>query len=272
MASESIRVTTVIPASAARIYRAWLSAREHSAFTGSKATVTPKPGGRFTAWDGYIAGKNIELEPERTIVQSWRTTEFPPESPDSRLEVVFDPASGGTRVTIIHTEIPPGQGERYRSGWVKKYFEPMQRYFAPHAEVAATSALSREKAEPDDSLGSATSARRGRERIPRAAAAGVFEGRESVAPRGVTRAAGASRLAKDKYDAVAKAILAVVPRKGDGILVKDLPKAVAARVPKTLFENGSVSRYTTAVKRDLEARGVIERVAGSKPERFVRKK
>lgn len=129
MATESIRLSVVLPASAQRIYRAWLDAREHAAFTGGKATSSSKVGGRFTAWDGYIEGKNLELKPERRIVQAWRTSEFPEDSPDSRLEVVLDPASGGTRLTLVHSDIPPGQGERYRSGWVKHYFEPMKAYF-----------------------------------------------------------------------------------------------------------------------------------------------
>ena len=41
MATDSIRVSTVIPAHPERVYRAWLDAGEHGAFTGSKATGEP---------------------------------------------------------------------------------------------------------------------------------------------------------------------------------------------------------------------------------------
>ena len=130
MPNESIRVSDVIPAPPDRIYRAWLDASEHSAFTGGEATVDPFPGGKFTAWDGYIEGTTLELEPGNRIVQAWRTTEFPPGSADSRLEVLLEPAEGGTRVTFIHTEIPEGQGASYESGWEEYYFGPMRKYFA----------------------------------------------------------------------------------------------------------------------------------------------
>ena len=37
--------------------------------------------------------------------------------------------SEGTRVVIIHTDIPEGQSERYETGWIEYYFEPMKKYF-----------------------------------------------------------------------------------------------------------------------------------------------
>ncbi len=130
--AESFELSTFFPKiSAERIYRAWLDSREHSEFTGSPAQVDPTVGGKFTAWDGYISGKTIELEPFHCILQAWRTTEFPEESPDSQLEIQIEDAEGGAKVTLIHTDIPDGQGEDYRQGWDEYYFQPMQRYFPP---------------------------------------------------------------------------------------------------------------------------------------------
>jgi uncharacterized protein YndB with AHSA1/START domain len=129
MSLESIRVSAVIPASAERIYEAWLDSEEHSAFTGGKATVESGVGGRHTAWDGYIEGQTLELEPARRIVQSWRSLDFPPDAQPSRVEVLFAEVPGGTEVTVVHTEIPVGQGEQYEEGWVDHYFKPMAQYF-----------------------------------------------------------------------------------------------------------------------------------------------
>jgi activator of HSP90 ATPase len=67
-------------------------------------------------------------------VQAWRTSEFPANAPDSRLEVILDPAPGGTMLTLNHSNIPDGQGERYQHGWVENYFEPMREYFTSLAE------------------------------------------------------------------------------------------------------------------------------------------
>src|SRR5215472_13319738 len=130
MATESIEVSGVVHAPAERIYQAWLSSSEHTAMTGSRATVEGNVGGRFTAYDGRIEGANVELEPGRRIVQRWRSTDFPAEAGDSLLEVRFEPIDIGTRVAFVHSEIPEGQGTLLEEGWRKYYLEPMDRYFA----------------------------------------------------------------------------------------------------------------------------------------------
>ena len=70
------RLSRDLPATPQAVYDAWLDSAAHSAMTGSKAKIGNSVGERYTAWDGYIAGKTLELAPGRRIVQSWRTTEF----------------------------------------------------------------------------------------------------------------------------------------------------------------------------------------------------
>ena len=130
---ESIKVSATFPVAPKDLYEAWLNGKKHSAFTGSKATVTPKVGGKFTAWDGYISGKTLELEPYARILQSWRSTEFSPENPDSILEILFAPDKKGTKLTLIHSNIPKSQGKQYKQGWLDFYFKPMQEYFQKKA-------------------------------------------------------------------------------------------------------------------------------------------
>jgi len=127
--SESVKVSTVLNATAKEIYTAWLDSKGHAAFTGSAAKVSAKKGSKFTAWDGYISGKNVALKPYTRIVQKWRTTEFPEGSPDSNLEILLEQGKKGTKLTLIHTEIPDGQAKEYKKGWVDFYFKPMKEYF-----------------------------------------------------------------------------------------------------------------------------------------------
>jgi activator of HSP90 ATPase len=119
-----------LPVEPERLYKAWLSSQEHSAFTGSVARITARVAGAFTAWDGYISGRTLELEPYRRIVQAWRTTEFPEGAEDSRLEITIDVVEGGAKLTLIHTNLPEGSSEEYRQGWEDFYFAPMRAYFA----------------------------------------------------------------------------------------------------------------------------------------------
>jgi uncharacterized protein YndB with AHSA1/START domain len=137
MPTESCRVSDVVPASPEQIFFAWLDGRLHTAMTGGTATGTGVVGSRFTAWDGYIEGTTLELEPGRRIVQAWRTSEFPPASPDSRIEVMLEPAVGGTSVVILHSEIPEGQGRQYQEGWQEHYLGPMKAYFGKAMKKSA---------------------------------------------------------------------------------------------------------------------------------------
>jgi activator of HSP90 ATPase len=134
---ESFEVSIVLPATPKRLYAAWLSSRGHSAMTGGAALIDPRVGGLHHEWDGYIWGTNLELEPFSRIVQSWHTAEFPAGSQDSRLEVRFEAVKGGTQLTLIHSGIPEGQGESYKSGWDENYFQPMKKYFKPAKKPAS---------------------------------------------------------------------------------------------------------------------------------------
>jgi activator of HSP90 ATPase len=127
--NESVIVSAVIPASREKIYKGWLNGHEHSSFTGSAATASNRKGGNFTAWEGYISGKNLELLPYERIVQAWRTTEFSERDPDSKLEIILEEHKDGTKVTLKHTNIPKGQGKGYKKGWLDFYFKPMKEYF-----------------------------------------------------------------------------------------------------------------------------------------------
>ena len=121
-------VADVIPASPEVIYAAWLDSDEHSLMTGGQAKVSAKVGESFEAWDGYIHGTNLELEPSKRILQSWRTSEFAESDIDSLLEIILEAEGIGTRVTIQHTRLPE-DGMQYQQGWVDAYFTPMKEYF-----------------------------------------------------------------------------------------------------------------------------------------------
>lgn len=120
---------TILSATPEAIFTTWLSSEGHSAMTGSNAEISDKVGAEFTAWDGYISGTNILLEPFWHIIQSWRTTEFPDNDPDSHLEILLQETEGGTEITLIHTQLPE-HGEQYRQGWINFYFDPMETYFS----------------------------------------------------------------------------------------------------------------------------------------------
>jgi activator of HSP90 ATPase len=123
-------VSGQIPATPQEIYEAWLSSEGHSAMTGGLAHVDPTVGGEFDAWDGYIHGKNLVLEPYTRIVQTWRSAQFSDEHEDSTIEVLLEANGGCTLVTVRHANVPSDQPGYENGGWDRSYFSPMQGFFA----------------------------------------------------------------------------------------------------------------------------------------------
>lgn len=121
-------VSEIFPADPEELYNAWLDSEVHSAMTGGRAFMSFVVGDTFTAWDGYIKGKNLLLESGKRIRQSWRTTEFMAVDPDSLLEITFEPVNNGTLMTIRHSNLPD-HGMQYQQGWRDAYFGPMKAYF-----------------------------------------------------------------------------------------------------------------------------------------------
>ena len=130
MKREALRVTSTIPVAPTTLYFAWIDSDHHSSMTGSAAKIDPVVGAKFSACNGYVTGKLVILDLGRRIVMSWRTTDFPRDAADSRVEVHFETLGLSTRILILHTEIPEGQSEKYMALWNEKYITPMRAYFS----------------------------------------------------------------------------------------------------------------------------------------------
>ena len=129
MENKTIRQKTVVRAKPDEVYEAFVDARKHSAFTGSKATCDTRVGGKFTAWDGYISGRNLDLDKGKRIVQEWTTTEWPKDHPPSRLELSFRKVKEGTEILMVHSGVPAEQADDIAEGWNEFYWKPLKGYF-----------------------------------------------------------------------------------------------------------------------------------------------
>lgn len=131
---STLLLSAWFPTTPGALYRAYLSSDEHTAMTGGAADIAPREGRPFSAWDGYIDGAILDLEPGKRILSSWRTADFQDDDGDSLVEIALVAEEGGTRLWLHHTEIPRSQGNRYQSGWEDFYFRPMTDYFAAYLD------------------------------------------------------------------------------------------------------------------------------------------
>ncbi len=128
----TIKQIVIIPnATPLEIFRALTTSKLHSEVTGSPAKVSTRVGGKFSAWDEYITGKNLKLVKGKKLVQEWRTTEWPDDStPSSILDITLRPTSKGTELKMVHSKIPSRElAKSYDEGWYTSYWNPMKEHF-----------------------------------------------------------------------------------------------------------------------------------------------
>ena len=125
--SKPIHQTVTFKASPHDVYEALMDSKKHAAFSGGKAVISRKAGGKISAYDGYIAGKNIELVPDEKIVQSWRAVDWP-EGVFSTITFKLTPIPEGTRLDFTHVDVPEGTEEEFTQGWIDNYWEPMKTF------------------------------------------------------------------------------------------------------------------------------------------------
>lgn len=125
-----IKQKVTFSASPHDVYELLMDSKKHAAFTGSEAKIGKKVGDSFSAYDGWIKGKNVELVKDKKIVQEWwGDDENWPHGVVSLVTFVFTKVNKGTKLGFIHLGIPPGWKKDLADGWEGYYWEKMKRYF-----------------------------------------------------------------------------------------------------------------------------------------------
>ncbi|MDP4200987.1 MAG: SRPBCC family protein [Bacteroidota bacterium] len=129
MATKTIKQTRTFNASAKDLYETLMDSRKHAKMTGAPAQISTKVGGAFSVHDGYATGTNLELKPNKKIVQSWHASDWP-EGHDSRVTFAFAPAGKGkTKLTFTHSGVPEDQVADLKQGWIDYYWTPLAALF-----------------------------------------------------------------------------------------------------------------------------------------------
>ncbi len=128
MKTKTIRQSVKFKATPHDVYEALMDSRKHAKFTGAKAAIGRKVGDRFTAYDGWITGINLELVPDRKIVQKWRGGDWP-EGHYSTATFLLKELAKLTELKFTQTEVPEDQFESISSGWFEHYWDKMKVFF-----------------------------------------------------------------------------------------------------------------------------------------------
>ncbi len=87
-------------------------------WSGYPAEMKAEEGYVFSLWEGDICGVNLEVKPNRLLVQEWFFGEI---AEPSIVTLKLKKVDGATRVELEHTNIPEEVFEEIVEGW-KEYY------------------------------------------------------------------------------------------------------------------------------------------------------
>ncbi|HET6143473.1 MAG TPA: SRPBCC domain-containing protein [Candidatus Acidoferrales bacterium] len=140
-AAESIHQEPEFNSSAKRIYVALIDPKQfdkvvelsgvlQAMHLGNRPSqISPAVGGPFALFGGFITGRQLELVPDKRIVQAWRVGDWP-EGIYSIAKFELVPQGTGTKIIFDHTGFPKGDAESLASGWKAHYWKPLTKLLA----------------------------------------------------------------------------------------------------------------------------------------------
>jgi activator of HSP90 ATPase len=136
MKTKSIKQTINFKAAPKQVFDMLMNAKIHSAFTSADAEISKSAKGKFSTYDGYCHGYNIELIPGEKILQAWHFAEDGwPEDHFSVCTFLLEPNPTGTKLKFEQTDIPEHKVIALSNGWKEFYWEPMKLYIEQHISI-----------------------------------------------------------------------------------------------------------------------------------------
>lgn len=127
MKFKTIRQTVIFGTKPSELYSAILDPEKQAEYTQAETSNNMKAGGKFTAYDNYIEGTNLELEKDKKIVQKWTCTDFP-KGHYTTVVLEFKKHEKGTRLVFTQNNVPDKNFKNIAQGWKNFYWKPLKAF------------------------------------------------------------------------------------------------------------------------------------------------
>ena len=125
----SITQQALISAEPAQVYAILADASALSALSGMGGVPGRSAGGEFSAFDGNVTGRQIELVPGERVVQAWRFPQWAPGT-YSMVSFTLTAEAGGTRLVIDQHGVPDDWHDHVDTNWPTFYLTPLTTHYA----------------------------------------------------------------------------------------------------------------------------------------------
>lgn len=114
-----------ITADPEEVFGALTHAFQIELWSGCPASMAPEAGFVFSLWEGDITGVNLEVKPNRLLVQEWF---FGEQEEPSIVTLKLKPVKERTLVELTHTHIPDEVYEEITEGWREYYLGAIREF------------------------------------------------------------------------------------------------------------------------------------------------
>ena len=125
MKTKNIKQSVTFKSTPHEVYEVLMDSKKHSIFIGDTAKINRETGGKISAYGTYITGVNLELSPDKKIVQSWRANDWP-EGHFSKVTFNLKKIKTGTKLDFTQSGVPENFYNDISDGWREYYWTPMK--------------------------------------------------------------------------------------------------------------------------------------------------
>ena len=122
---KRLQQTYHIKAPPGMVWQALTDPESINAWGGGPARMDGRAGTEFELWGGDIHGTNTEVARRKKLVQAWYSGDWPEPSVAT---FFIEPEEGGTRLLLVHRNVPDAEYEDIRDGWRHYYLGPMKEW------------------------------------------------------------------------------------------------------------------------------------------------
>jgi uncharacterized protein YndB with AHSA1/START domain len=118
--TESFSTEIDLPAPIGEVFRHLTDPTAMIRWMGQHAILEPAPGGAFQVdINGVpVRGRYVEVDPPRRVVVTWGVAGNPGLPPGAtEVEFTLTPTQAGTRLKLVHRNLPPDQASIHGTGW-----------------------------------------------------------------------------------------------------------------------------------------------------------
>lgn len=120
---KTIKQNYVISAPVDKVWEALVSPQVIDDWGGGPAEMDGKVGTEFKLWGGDIWGKNLQVEPNKKLIQEWYGGDW---SEPSRVTFTLKSDGDKTVVDLFQENVPDSEEKSIADGWKKFYLGPMK--------------------------------------------------------------------------------------------------------------------------------------------------